>query len=61
LENRIADQTRQLAEAKETIQRLEASEKALQEKLQGVDPADTSLKTEDQRLLDEQAAPKSQN
>ena len=61
LEKRVADQARQLAEARENIQRLEASEKALQEKLQGVDPANTSLETEDQRLLDEQAAPKNQN
>jgi chromosome segregation ATPase len=56
LENRVADQTRQLIEAKETIQRLEASEKALQEKLQAADPANSNLKNEDQRLLDEQAA-----
>ena len=61
LEKRIADQTRELTEAQETIQRLEASEKALQEKLQGTDPANTSLKTEDPRLLDEQTAPEKQN
>jgi hypothetical protein len=54
LENRIADQTRQLAEAKETIQRLEASEKALQEKLQAADQAYTSPG-------DEQAAPEKEN
>ena len=57
LENRVADQTRQLTEARETIQRLEASEKELQEKLQAADQAYTNLKNEDQRLLDEQAAP----
>ena len=61
LEKMVADQTRQLAEAQETIQALEASEKALQEKLQTADPANNSLKTEDQRLLDEQAAPEKQN
>ena len=61
LEKRVADQARQLAEARENIQRLEASEKALQEKLQGIDPANTGLETEDQRQLDEQAAPKNQN
>jgi chromosome segregation ATPase len=61
LENRVADQTRQLAEAQETIQRLEASEKQLQEKLQAADPANTNLKNEDQRLLDEQAAPVKEN
>ena len=61
LEKKVADQARQLAEAQETIQRLEASEMALQEKLQGADPANTSLETEDQRLLDEQAAPENQN
>ena len=61
LENTVADQTRQLTEARETIQRLEASEKELQEKLQAADQAYTNLKNEDQRLLDEQAAPGKQN
>jgi chromosome segregation ATPase len=61
LENTVADQTRQLTEAQETIQRLEASEMALQEKLRAADPADTNLKNEDQQLLDEQASPGKQN
>jgi len=61
LEKKVADQARQLAEAREAIQRLEASEKALQEKLQGADTANTSLETEDQRLLDGQAAPENQD
>ena len=61
LEDTVADQARQLSEAKETIQRLEASEKALQEKLRAADPAGTSLKNEDPQLLDEQATPRKQN
>ena len=67
LENTVADQARQLSEAQETIQRLEASEKALQEKLLAAEPAvaaepaGTSLKNEDPQLLDEQATPRKQN
>ena len=61
LENRVADQTRQLTEAKKTIQRLGASEKELQEKLQAADQAFTNLKNDHQRLSDEQAAPEKEN
>ncbi|MEE4263862.1 MAG: hypothetical protein V2I56_14310 [Desulfobacteraceae bacterium] len=61
LENRFADQTHQLTEAQETIQRLEASEKSLQEKLQAADQANADLSESNQRLLDELAALKKEN
>jgi chromosome segregation ATPase len=61
LEYKVADQTRQLDEARETIQQLEASEKQLQEKLQAADTADTNLKTDHPQLLDQPAAPVKEN
>ena len=61
LENTVADQTRTLAEARKNIQRLEASEQQLQQKLQAADTAYTDLKNDHQRLLDQQTAPVKEN
>ena len=61
LENEIADQTRQLTEAKDRIQRLEESEQALQNKLQAADQAYADLNKSHQSLLDELTALKKAN
>ena len=61
LEKSVADQTRQLAEARETIQRLETSEKQLQEKIQAADTAYAELSANHQKLLDELAVLKKEN
>jgi chromosome segregation ATPase len=61
LANGAADQTRLLSEARDMIQRLEESEKALQEKLQAADQAYADLNESHQRLLDELAALKKEN
>ena len=61
LENTLADQTRQLAEARAAVQRLEASEKDLQEKLQAADTAYSELSSNHQKLLDELAELKKGN
>ena len=56
LENGAADQTRQLTEAKVTIQRLEESEKELHSKLQAADLAYADLNESHQKLSEELAA-----
>ena len=61
LENTLADQTRQLSEARAAVQRLEASEKELQEKLQAADTAYAELRANHQKLLDELAELKKEN
>ena len=61
LENKVADQTRQLAVAQGTIQRLEASVKQLQVKLQAADTAYTDLQNDHQQLLDQQTGPATEN
>jgi chromosome segregation ATPase len=61
LEKKVADQTGQLAEAQETIQRLESSVNSLQEKLQAADTAYTDLKNDHKRLLDQQSGLKTEN
>ena len=55
LENKLADQSRQLSEARAAVERLEASEKNLQEKLQAADSAYAELNAEHQKLLDKNA------
>ena len=61
LENTLADQARQLAEARKDIQRLETSEKQLQEKIQAADTAYAELSANHQKLLDELAEFKKEN
>ena len=50
-----------MTQAAETIQRLEETEKALQEKLQAADQAYADLNASQQKLLDELAALKKEN
>ena len=61
LETETADQTLQLTEAKDRIQRLEESEQALQNKLQAADQAYADLNKSHQSLLDELTALKKAN
>jgi chromosome segregation ATPase len=61
LENMVGDQKLKLTQAAETIQRLQESEKSLQEKLQAADLAYADLEQSHQKLLDELAAPKKEN
>jgi chromosome segregation ATPase len=61
LENTVADQTLQLTAARAAVQRLEASEKELQEKLQAADTAIAELNEKHQKALDELAAFQKEN
>jgi chromosome segregation ATPase len=61
LEKTVADQTRKLKEAQAAIQRLEASEKQLQERLQAADKALAEQKENYQKLSDELDALKKEN
>ncbi|MEJ2284955.1 MAG: hypothetical protein P8X85_15330 [Desulfobacterales bacterium] len=61
LEKTVADQTRRLKEAQAAIQRLEASEKQLQERLQAADEALAEQKENFQKLSDELDALKKEN
>jgi chaperonin cofactor prefoldin len=61
LEKSVAEQTRQLTEAQATIQRLETSERQLQEKLQAADKAFAELSENHQKLIDELAVLKKEN
>lgn len=61
LETEMADQTRQLTEAIDRIQRLEESEQALQNKLQTAEQAYADLNKSHQSLLDELTALKKEN
>ena len=61
LENMVGDQKLKLTQAEETIRRLEASGKALQEKLQTADQSYNDLEQAHQRLLDELAVLKKEN
>jgi len=61
LEKTVADQTRKLKEAQEAIQRLEASEKQLQVRLQAADKALAEQKENYQTLSDELDALKKDN
>jgi len=56
LENMVGDQKLQLTQAAETIERLEETEKALQEKLQAADQAYADLNASHQRLSEELTA-----
>ena len=61
LEKTVADQTRRLKEAQAAIQRLEASEKQLQERLQAADEALAEQKENFQKLSDGLDALKKEN
>lgn len=61
LEKTVADQTSKLKEAQAAIQRLEASEKQLQERLQAADKALAEQKENYQKLSDELDALKKEN
>lgn len=61
LEKTVADQSRKLKEAQAAIQRLEASEKQLQERLQAADEALAEQKENFQKLSDELDALKKEN
>jgi len=61
LENAAADQNRRFAEVQETIRRLEASEKALQSRVNTADQAYTDLSKRHESLLEEFANIKKAN
>ncbi len=61
LENKVAEQTRQLAQARETIQRLAASEQLLQEKLQSAGSVNSDPQNDPQQPLDQPDAPVKEN
>ena len=61
LENTVADQSRQLSEARAAVQRLEASQKDLREKLQAADSEYAELNERHQKALEELAALQKQN
>jgi len=56
LENMVGDQKLQLTQAAETIQRLQETEKVLEEKLQAADQAYADLNASHQRLSEELSA-----